>query len=413
LLDRYLKKTIALFIVIFIAWVSFIPEPWQDKYGLQVKYALSILLLLSLWRRKFDFAGYFFNKNDFLFWSYLFLICLNIPFAQEKKLALGFYKDFSLSAILVFFFFKNELNQENTRKILYGLCLCAGAVCLFGFIEMFTRTNIIYARWMHNYFYERYLAMGRMMSTLTHPNILGAYLVSCFPLAAYFYKTSHLPKVKLFNLALFLVILCGVILTYSRASWFAALFIISVWCYLKKKMKWAILLWAAAALFILLINVMALTYEPLYRFNFSTAIKNVFHGTRIAQYPITFQIIKVHPFVGIGLNSYRELFWEYSHHLWYPYELRIPDSIYLMQLAETGVIGFCGFMLFLGGLFWNARSAYRRLNVEDKEPFLAIMMGFLALLFNIAFFDGFLWMTPLYLFWFFAAAVASFNYRKD
>jgi len=411
LLDRYLKRTITFFIIVFIAWVSFVPEPWQLKCGLQVKYALSILLLLSFWRHKFDFEDYFFRGSDAWFWVYLFLISLNIPFAQDKKLALGFYKDFSLSVILVFFLIRNELTQSNIKKIFYVLCLFAAAVCLFGFWEVLTKTNIIYVKLMYSDFYTRYIKLGRMMSTLIHPNILGAYLIACLPIAVYFYKAAEHIKVRIINRGIILVILAAIILTYSRGTYVAFVLMVFISSLLKRRIRWVVIVGLICIIFLLAVSTIPGHGNVFVRFRYDHLVPYALHGHRTAQYLVTFYMLKVHPLAGIGLNSYRQLFNQYTH-LRFPYEVMIPDSIYLMQLAEAGIIGFFGFILFLGGLFWNARRMYRRLSGDDKDLFLAIMMGFLALLFNMAFFDGFLWRTPLYLFWFFAAAIASFNYRK-
>ncbi|MFA5410936.1 MAG: O-antigen ligase family protein [Candidatus Omnitrophota bacterium] len=404
--DRYITKTIAFFLIIFLGWVSFVPEPWQVKYGLQVKYALFILLILSLYRHKFNFAAYFFEKSTLALWIYLFLISLNIPFAQDKKLALGFYTDFSLSIILIFFLFKNEIAPNNIKKIFYALYLCAAAVCLFGFLEIFTKTNIIYTKLLYNDYYERCIQQGRMMSTLIHPNILGAYLVASLPLAHYFYKHGSSLNARRIKLFIFLLIITALILTFSRGTYIAILLTVTVWLILKKEARWAFFLWALVLFFSFIFSFFSLHWEfrRLCLREFWVYITYGYH--RLAQYSVTFSMLKAHPFVGIGLQHYRPLFNVYSS--WrLPYEVMIPDSIYLMHLAETGLVGLSGFILLLLSFFKEIRLTYRRLSGDNKALFLAIILGFLGLLFNMAFFDGFLWRTPFYLFCIFAATAAG------
>jgi O-antigen ligase len=103
------------------------------------------------------------------------------------------------------------------------------------------------------------------------------------------------------------------------------------------------------------------------------------------------------------------LFNQYSGGIKLPYEIMIPDSIYLMHLAETGLIGFTGLILFLINIFKKAVSFYKRMEGDNKDMSFALILGFTGLLINLASFDGFLWRTPFYLFWMLAGAIAGLS----
>ena len=119
-------------------------------------------------------------------------------------------------------------------------------------------------------------------------------------------------------------------------------------------------------------------------------------------------MLKAHPFFGIGLFQYRFLFNQYSS-VRLPYVVMIPESSYLMHLAETGIIGFSAFILLLVTLLKRGFAYLKReVSSEKKNIFLFIFLGFIGLLFNMGTYDAFLWHTPFYLFWVFFGILSSF-----
>jgi len=385
-----------IFAVFFIIWISFIPEPLKYRYDISVKLVLIALLALSLLKHKFDLKDYFIYKNK-LFWIYLFLFSLNIWFAKDRLTAYKYYSDFIIMAVLIYFLIINEFKTEYIKKILYFLCLCATLVSLIGFLEMIFKSNIIYERFIDNYYYGRFIFQGRMMSTLIHPNILGSYFIGCIPLSFYFYKKAT-GSSRYVNLAIFLFILSGAFLTFSRGTWFACLIMISIVMLVKKRVAWLIFIWVAALLFSLLVSYPFFSENFRYRFGMEYLWEYLKSGHRTNAYIATVRMIEQHPFVGVGLNHYRMLFNQYLN-ISLPRELIIPDSIYLMHLAEAGLLGFAGFIIFLTDIIKKGSYCCRNLNSDFKDMSFAILVGFAALLFNMAFFDGFLWKTPFYLFW--------------
>jgi O-antigen ligase len=117
-------------------------------------------------------------------------------------------------------------------------------------------------------------------------------------------------------------------------------------------------------------------------------------------------MFRSHPFVGVGINTYREAFDQYyTANL--THEVKIPDSIYLWHLAETGIFGFFGLLVLLFNAFVNIRTVFSKLEDEEKNILFTIICAFCALLINMGTFDGFLWQTPLSLFWIFYASIAA------
>ncbi|MDD2752269.1 MAG: O-antigen ligase family protein [Candidatus Omnitrophica bacterium] len=395
------RKIIKLSLIIFIVWISFVPELIQIQYKIPLNLLLGIILIFSLARQHFNFREVFLNPATAIFSAYLLLLLPGVFFSAQPRAALSFYKDLALSAALVFFIFRGLAKSEDCQEIIYCLVVCAGIVSFLGMLEMFFKTNPIYLLLVDNPYYSRFIGK-RMMSTLVHPNIVGAYLIACVPLASYFYRSARNDKLKLLNLAFFCLIISGIILSFSRGTWIACLLMCSFWLWQKGKNKWIIYLWLTSFVFSAVCATSIFGANFAKRFGIIRLLYYVRFSHRAKNYIITWEALKEHPFVGIGLNCYREFTAYFSRFRLTP-EVRVPDSIYLMHLAETGLIGFLGLALLLGYIL---KKAWR-----NRQS--ALFLGFLGLLINMASFDGFLWQTPFYLFWIYLALLSATTESKD
>ncbi|MFH1783018.1 MAG: O-antigen ligase family protein [Candidatus Omnitrophota bacterium] len=408
-----LNKIIFMFIMIFIAWISFIPESLQIRYVGSVQSILVAMVILSLYLHKFNLSKYFILQNA-LFWVYIFLFSINIWFAKDLDLSRGYYRGFILIAIPIYFILQHQLDKNKTRRILYFLCICAGLVALFGFMEMIFKHNFLYENIVSNVFYERFILINkRMMSTLMHPNVLSSYLLACLPIAYYFYVSEKRGSIKNVNFATFLLIFSAIGLTFSRGTWISLILMLTVWMALKRKFKWIVLVWSLAVLFIWFSS-SRFCFIPGFRHRFRIELLRHYikYAHRTGAYLVTWSMLKEHPFVGIGLGHFRVLFNLYSNTK-RSYEVMIPDSVYLMHLAETGIIGFAGFIAFLGSIFRKLFISYGKSEENSKKLIFYMSISFIGLLFNMNTYDVFLWKTPLYLFWLFCGILMSFSMEEQ
>ncbi|MFH1478504.1 MAG: O-antigen ligase family protein [Candidatus Omnitrophota bacterium] len=403
------ERIVLFFMILFIIWISFVPDPIKFQYNNVFNIILWILFLVSFFKKRHDFKEYFLDNGKF-FWVYLFLFSINIYFSQNKLSSYVYYRDFVLSAIPIYYLARNEINSKNVKSVLYVLCICAGLVAFFGFLEMLFERNIIYERYISNYFYHRYLIEEkRMMSTLAHPNILGSYLITCLPLAYYFYKSEKRKTLKNFNFTVFLVIFSAMVFTFSRGTYLAGFLTFLILLILKKRFKTVIFVLCLGILFIIFCSLrLYVISEFTHRFSIQRLWSYLSTGHRTGAYLVTWNMLRHHPFVGIGLNNFRLVFNEYSS-LRLPHELMIPDSVYLMHLAETGVIGSVGFIIFLESIIKRSFLCYKKSEGYRKEMFSVVLIGFTAMLFNVNTFDAFLWKTSFYLFWLVIGLIISFD----
>lgn len=401
-----MNKIILLLVMVFIAVISFFPEPLIACYNSSLELVLALALGLSLYKNKFNLSEYFIKKNG-IFWIYLGLISINIWFAGDRLLAYGYYRYFVITAVLVYFLIKNEVRPGNIRIILHALVICAALVAMAGFLELIFRHNLIYEKFVDNYFYSRFIRESRMMSTMMHPNVLGSYLVALVPAAYYFYKEEKALKIKYINLAIFLLILLAIFLTFSRGTWMAGLLMVSLWLLLRKKNQAVFFIWGMFFLVIILLSMPFISDNIRFRYSMDYLFRYLKYSHRVLAYFVTGGMLNSHPFAGIGFGHYRVLFNQYSNAP-LVYEIRIPESVYLMHLAEAGLMGFIGFIIFLWNIVRKCLQRYYR-DADDgwKKISFSVFMGFTGFLFNMATYDAFLWKTPFYLFWLFSGILAA------
>jgi O-antigen ligase len=126
---------------------------------------------------------------------------------------------------------------------------------------------------------------------------------------------------------------------------------------------------------------------------------------------MTARIIKENPLFGIGFNHFRIRFNEYCNEKEkgnVPYEYMIPDNMYLTFLAETGIVGTAGFLIFIFLLFKQAIKAFKRLGDGSQRQFLLVVItALVGLLVNMAAYELFYWYNPYMLFCLACGLIAS------
>jgi len=408
MLKTYTRNTIeTAFLIIFLAWISFIPGTLQHRYLTFARYALLFLLLISLLRHRFKAKEYFFAKEDIFIWAYFILISVGLINAVDRTMSVRLYMDIVIWGGLIYFLVKNSINEKNCKIILRFLVAFSSIVAAIGIMEMLFGKNVMYF-FIDNPFYEKFIREKRIMSTLLNPAILGTYLLVCAPLACYFYSIEKKVLKKKTYLAMSTIIIVALILTFSRGAIFGGLIVISVYLWIKNKKKWIFIILAACILSSLLVLLLPYYSRLRYAFGMPYLIRYLIHSHRTLHYFVTFDMLKAHPFFGIGLFQYRFLFNQYSS-VRLPYVVMIPESSYLMHLAETGIIGFSAFILLLVTLLKRGFAYLKgEVSSEKKKIFLFMFLGFIGLLFNMGTYDVFLWHTPFYLFWVFFGILSSF-----
>lgn len=213
--------------------------------------------------------------------------------------------------------------------------------------------------------------MERSFSTLNHPNFLGAYLAMMLP----FYLDSFICAPKLWQKVLYaigyLLAFFALLMTFSRASWLAALasHAFFLWLYpfpRKKVMALSLLL----AIFLL---VAIGSFPGLSRSSFTLYGRfmsifdpsNPSSAARLSTWKSALLIGRDHFFLGAGVDAYKNTFPQYKLENYVKFEgLHITadkaHNEFLHYFATLGVSGLFSYLWFLFALFLRLFRARKR-----------------------------------------------------
>lgn len=196
------------------------------------------------------------------------------------------------------------------------------------------------------------------------PNSLGIYLAVLFVLGFIIYFYSK-PKYRLFALVGQMIILVGLLFSFSRNAWISAfvgvtsLLIIIFLKYNKKKLKEFIY---PVTILIILSLLIIIACKPLFvaRFNTGNYLEKLSITERTSQLIVAKTVITQNLFFGVGPGLY-------TYYLSQNYPAPVYGSyqpvhnIYLLILAEVGILFFgilLGVLIFLGFNIWKVNPLY-------------------------------------------------------
>jgi len=318
----------------------------------------------------------------------------------------------------LYLFAKLSFQERYEGLILRFICVMAALVAFCGFIELVSVKNVIYMKYINSFCYRDYIGI-RMMSTHIHPAPLGTYLVAVFPLSLVLYKIEKNKFFKRLSVALSIIICTAILFTFSRGVFIGLVFGMIIFAFFQANSK-RVYYWIL--LFPVLIFIMGSLFEVFdfykyCRFGYKDLGRWFLYSRKIEALYQGIRMLFDHPFFGVGLGHYRVLFDSY-----FPlniakkviYDQKIADCMYVTILAETGIIGFTGFLVFIGGIFKNAyRSLKAGLSDTKNLPLLGFFAGFCAMMCSFLTYDGLYWTAPSYMFWLYAGIISKLAARED
>lgn len=207
----------------------------------------------------------------------------------------------------------------------------------------------------------------RACGTLPHPNILGGFLVFSLLMTCYLYEVSD--RKGWITAALMLQIIT-LFMTYSRSALFAFIGAVLLGWLLQKRVS---TLWKP--LLIGICSATLLLYPQLfYRGGVVSYNAEVLKSDqmRVSMQELAIQIIRDHPWLGVGFNNYLIALPEYIKGA--QVESIFVHNIYLLTAAETGLIGLTLFLAFCGA------ALYRGWKARDSLEVRILLVLFVALL---------------------------------
>ena len=299
------------------------------------------------------------------------------------------------------FFAVMQLDKNFKKKVVSLLLIDGLLIVILGYSQYFFFSSLkplYYLGWDDH--------MYRLFSVFLDPNYTGGLLVLYLLLTGgVFYenfrntKTGSSKVMLLNNFAVtkkkFMILLSSVLLitliamflTFSRSALVMLLVGASVYFILIGRKKLIMLLFAAVFVFILLIS-SKFYVENINLFRMAST------NARIGNYQVALNIVKDHPVLGVGFNTYR-----YAKDL---YNIKSGwtkapshadagvDNSFLFILVTTGIVGLISYLLLWFHLFKRAFFLYKKENNITAAVFIASSIGLFvhALFINSLFFPA-------------------------
>ena len=228
---------------------------------------------------------------------------------------------------------------------------------------------------------ERWL---RAYGSFGSPNILGAFLAVALVLGLILYLESR-PLQKIYLTLGQSLILIGLILSFSRGAWAAAVVgIIGVAVYYAKRgLGYRFMILKQQIFYTLVVGTLAFILTPLFAVRFDTGYRLEARSMteRVSQNREAFAVFKKHPVFGVGPGVYT-YYLSVVHPGLPSYSYQPVHNIYLLILVEWGLVGL---------IFWFGVFGYLAVLVHKKRPeFLPVILAILL----AGVFDHFLWSLP-------------------
>lgn len=266
------------------------------------------------------------------------------------------------------------VDKKHIKKIVFSVCC---GISLLGFDalwQFFFGHDFIHGIAVH--YYE---GLRRASAAFPNPNLLGIYMSAFIPLAAGLTVLYFKGKTKLLMSFVTILALSGIFLTFSRGAGLAVYLAILFLCIAGKK---KLLISGLIALLLIFPFVMPKDIKKWAKEVNYNPIVFMLSQDRISIYNNTINMIKHHPVIGAGVNTFSKNYGKYKTASAENY-VHTPDTvyahnIYLHMAGETGLLGLGVFFWFMFLIFRNAASCYIKL----KDEYLKIIsLSLIACLF--------------------------------
>ncbi len=359
-----------------------------------------VLLGLIFWCLKKGIHWRFFwegeNKYLSLFLLFALASIVNSSFALYP-IPYWRWMHLALPAFLFFFLSRTKLEEGSFKKIAYivlviSLVECAIAIPQYFFqhslgLKALGEPTLISKNYVGSHFpmadgsvwifdkifhvIREKTFIIRASGTLTHPNILGGFMVFGLLMTYYIYGVSQ--RRLALSFAILLQTFC-LFITYSRSAIFSAALMTLFWVALTwwREKKLSSLIWVSGASALLCL---CLLYPQIFHrggiVSYNIVAQNS-DGLRMVVQNVGLEMFKAHPFLGVGFNNYMLAFPIFGPGLPATY----IHNIYLHLGVEVGLFGVLSFLAFCLMVFIKG---WKNRHKPEVAACLCVFVGLLAI----------------------------------
>jgi len=337
-----------------------------------IKEILTLLLLLA--GLGFFFINIFENKIKFelsftvtAIFVFLFFELISIFNAKFPQLAI--YTFLLHSCLFFAFIYASTLETKHTESILNTILITALIAGCYGTFQHF---GYDFVNWANTY-------GGRPSASFGNPNFFAGYLIIVIPAAlTLFFKTDG--SKKYLCLLLFVLLTADLIFNRTRGAWIAcsvSLIYLLVVSLVKNKK----LLFAIGIIIVLLGVLFGISKFSKYQ-TINPASQSPSVAERLFKWQTAVEIIKEHPFIGIGAGNLKINFALYQAKVKEKTNFSLRGTSesnvhneFLQIWAETGTLGLLSFLMIFVFYFYAIIK-----NQNNDTLSLCISAGVLAFL---------------------------------
>ncbi|MBU1124810.1 MAG: O-antigen ligase family protein [Candidatus Omnitrophica bacterium] len=316
-------------------------------------------------------------------WPLLFLFLItcisivnSIDIADTLRGGIGRLAHFAL----LFFVVKEEIkDKKHLQRILVAITMGICLTTVDGIWQIFTGFDFI-----RKYEPMRIIGVVRATASFKDPNTFGIFLASLFPLLWGVTRYYQKGRGRMFWWAGTLVGLIGVAATYSRPALLAVFIAVMIMAIVRND---KIIITVLAVVMVIAPFIAPKSVKDWAREAEYNPIIFMCNLDRIAIYRHTFNMIKAHPVIGVGANTYMDNYKDYKE---FPEYRNVVTSDYLYahnnflhMAAEIGLVGLGIFIWLLALFFRKAWSIYKKLDDRFlKAASLSLFLCIISFLVN-------------------------------
>ncbi len=316
----------------------------------------------------------------FLFFNALSLLNSGQYFNKGLHALFGKWIQYLLLCIIIQ---DNVHDQKIIKRGIFVFLFAAALVVLSGLSQYLFGVEFL----RHKSIIVTISGISAITSSFVHYNSLGAYLVVVLSLAGGMLLASNSFGLKAICLSIFSIFsTVSIILTFSRGSWIAlTCAFIFMLILAKKNFK---------KLIPIFIVIIAMFLLPVFHDRIFLIFKAAGDSDRFRYWSTAFNMVKEHPFFGVGVGTFMANFFEYSA------KPAVRDAYahncYLQIWAETGIFALASFVFFIVSIIW---LGIKKFLVSKDLLLLGLLSGVVGFLAH-SFFDTNMYSLQLaVLFW--------------
>jgi len=295
-----------------------------------------------------------------LFFFLLILAVSVVSFRNSVSFSASFQGIIKLlKYILIFLVCSEEIrDKKHISRIIISICcgVCLASIdalwqMVFGY-DFIHRINI-----------QAAIGLPRPTAAFPNPNVFGIYMTALTPLISGLALLYFKGKKRLLMFLPAFLGATGIYLTLSRGAGLAIYLAILFLCIAGKKKLFT---FGLVAILIIYPFVMPNNIKQWARESGYNPMLLMCGDQRISIQNNTINMIKHHPFIGVGVNTFSRNYGKYKTEQAEKYA-HTPDTIYahniyLQMAGETGLLGLAAFILFLFQVFRQAFNTVPKLN---------------------------------------------------